>query len=119
MVLPLTMGVTGSSPQTACGADTQQAAELQTGSARTTETRSEANHGMLSIFIYDTTSIQDRLIQGPVFVSSPRSTTATTTTIATISSLLLHHEKGPNGSPNDKKEQQAKIKGEWAVHNKL
>ncbi|KAF5006749.1 hypothetical protein FDECE_6871 [Fusarium decemcellulare] len=110
------MGVAGSSPQTACGADTQQAIELQTGSARTPETSNEANHGMLSIFIYDTTSIQDRLIQGSVFVSSPRSTTATTTH-AGISSLL-HNGKGPNGIPNDKNEQH-KIKGEWMGHNKL
>ncbi|KAF4467869.1 hypothetical protein FALBO_5256 [Fusarium albosuccineum] len=47
---------------------------------------------MLGRLIYDTSSIQDRLIQGPI--STPTACSAAVTTVAAISSVFPEAEKG-------------------------
>ncbi|KAF5006752.1 hypothetical protein FDECE_6874 [Fusarium decemcellulare] len=58
---------------------------------------------MLSRLIYDTSSIQDRLIQGPV--PNPTACSTTVTTVAAISSLFPETEKGAKRASNRNREE--------------
>ncbi|KAJ3545434.1 hypothetical protein NM208_g2511 [Fusarium decemcellulare] len=85
--MPSATNAITSSPRAACSTDTRQATVTQSDSTPKPEKSTEENHGMLPRFIYDTTSLQDRLIkvQEPMpDISARYSAAAAATTTTTI-----------------------------------
>ncbi|KAF4467866.1 hypothetical protein FALBO_5253 [Fusarium albosuccineum] len=111
--MPSATNATASSPRAACSTDTRQTTVTQTHSTPTPENSTEESDGMLPRFIYDATSLQDRLIQIqepiPDISTHFSAAAATTTTIDAVPSPHPHDGHEPKGIPNntsqDKKEE--------------